>query len=109
LFHPKGSSGIAVDQLVDDQPHEIVAPKNFRDHSLSFSNAHKGGTTIIKIKQLAHAVRLDGELRGIARRKPNLTAGSRASRTPCGSSIANETRESKTKVIHKSTFGLPEF
>jgi hypothetical protein len=68
LFQPKGSSG-AVDLLVDDQRHEIVAPKNFRDYSLSFSNARKGGTTILKIKQLARAVRLDVELRRIVQRK----------------------------------------
>jgi hypothetical protein len=42
--------------------------------------------------------------------KPNLAAGPRASRTRGGNSIANEMRESKTKVIHKNnTFGLPEF
>jgi hypothetical protein len=87
-----------------------VAPKNFRDYSLSFSNAHKGGTTIIKIKQLARAVASMASSAASHDEKPNLTAGSRASRTLCGNSIANEMRESKTKVIHKNnTFGLPEF
>ena len=68
----KEVSGIAVDLLVDDQRYETVTLKNFCDYSLSFSNAQKGGTTIFKIKQLARAVRLDGELLCIARRKAEL-------------------------------------